>query len=277
MKPTFRPPRKSKQERPRSTRPESAAAATSSSWQPVNQWYNEIVGEKGHYYHQHVIIPQSLKMLKVSDDSKVLDLACGQGVLARHLPEHAYYFGVDASRSLIEAAKDRDDATHHHYLVADLSRTTFPQVPLNFTHATMILALQNIADPVRVCTHAAEHLSAGGKFLIVLNHPCFRIPRQSSWGVDDYKKIQYRRIDRYLSPIEIPIQAHPGKSQHSALTWSYHFPLSTYINALAKAGFAVTQMEEWNSDKISQGKAAKMENRGRTEIPLFMAILAEKR
>ena len=248
-----------------------------SSWQPVHTWYNELVGDKGHYYHQHVILPRLLELMEFTDESSLLDLACGQGVLARSLPKAVEYWGVDVARSLIEAAQSKDDNARHHFAVADLLRPTLPVSKTDFSHATMILALQNIKNPSTIFDHAEYHLKPGGKFLIVLNHPCFRIPRQSSWGVDSYKKTQYRRIDRYLTPIEIPIQAHPGQSQRSAMTWSYHFPLSAYIHGLSRAGFVVTGFEEWSSDKSSEGKAAKMENRSRSEIPLFAAILAEKR
>lgn len=248
-----------------------------SSWQPVHTWYNELVGEKGHYYHQHVILPEALRVMAFQENSSLLDLACGQGVFGRQIPKSMEYWGVDASRSLIEAAQEKDDNPRHHYAVADLLRPTIPVQKTDFTHASIILALQNIKNPDQVFTHAAQHLRSGGKFLIVLNHPCFRIPRQSSWGVDGVKKTQYRRIDRYLSPLEIPIQAHPGKSQHSPMTWSYHQPLSAYINGLVQAGFVVTGFEEWNSDKTSEGKAARMENRSRNEIPLFAGLIAEKR
>jgi SAM-dependent methyltransferase len=243
----------------------------------VHSWYNELVGDKGHYYHQHVIFPNLLKKMEFAEDSSLLDLACGQGVLARQLPEGMEYWGVDVARSLIEAAQEKDEHSRHHYVVANLMRPTLPLMKTDFTHATMILALQNVKDPELVFSHAARHLRSGGKFFIVLNHPCFRIPRQSSWGVDEYKKTQYRRIDRYLSPLEIPIQAHPGQSRRNEMTWSYHFPLSAYVNGLAKAGFVITGLEEWSSDKSSEGKAARMENRSRAEIPLFAAILAEKR
>ncbi len=178
---------------------------------------------------------------------------------------------------MIEDAQKPDQNPRHHFAVTDLMKPTLPISKNDFSHAIMILALQNVQDPKRVFHHVCEHLKSGGKFLIVINHPCFRIPRQSSWGVDEAKKTQYRRIDRYLSPIEIPIQAHPSKSERSTLTWSYHLPLSNYVNGLAEAGFVITRLEEWSSDKVSQGKAAKMENRSRSEIPLFAALLAEKR
>jgi hypothetical protein len=110
-----------------------------------------------------------------------------------------------------------------------------------------------------------------------MNHPCFRIPRQSSWKVDDEQKIQYRRIDRYTSPMKIPIQAHPSKGQSSATTWSFHHPLASYSQWLNETGFVIELIEEWHSNKVSTGKAAKMENRSREEIPLFLAIKAKKK
>lgn len=248
-----------------------------SSWQPVHQWYNDLVGEKGHYYHQHLILPRVIELLKMKDGDALLDLACGQGVLSRSLPTDVEYVGVDAARSLIEAAQKQVENPKHHFVVGDLMKPALSTTKSDFTHASIILALQNIKDPKRVFQHAAEHLRKGGKFIIVLNHPAFRIPRQSSWGVDETKKTQYRRIDRYMTPMEIPIQAHPGQQQRSTVTWSYHFPLSTYFAELARVGFVVTGFEEWSSDKTSQGKAAKMENRSRSEIPMFAAIVAEKR
>lgn len=70
-------------------------------------------------------------------------------------------------------------------------------------HAAMILALQNMDNPSAVFKNIHQHLAPQGLFAIVLNHPCFRIPRQSSWQIDQQNKLQYRRIDNYMSPIKI--------------------------------------------------------------------------
>ena len=112
---------------------------------------------------------------------QLLDLACGQGILARHLSSPFSYFGLDGAQDLIKKAKSYSYPIPSIFQVTDLSK----QVQLNtvgFTHATCILAIQNIASPAALFQTAFEHLGAGGEFIIVLNHPCFRIPRQSSWG-----------------------------------------------------------------------------------------------
>jgi ubiquinone/menaquinone biosynthesis C-methylase UbiE len=247
----------------------------STSWQPVNKWYNAAVGEQGHYYHQTIIIPYTLKLLNLKKDSTLLDLACGQGIFGRSIPSHISYVGLDIAPDLIRAARQYDKEPHHTYKVADITHPLPLQNAL-FTHAIIILALQNISDPKIVFQHIAQHLQPGGQCVIVLNHPCFRIPRQSSWQVDEANKTQYRRIDRYMSPMEIPIQAHPSQKQGSPQTWSFHFPLSTYTTYLYEAGFQIALIEEWCSNKVSTGKMAKMENRSRDEIPLFMALSAVK-
>jgi ubiquinone/menaquinone biosynthesis C-methylase UbiE len=243
------------------------------SWQKVSGWYNRITEEgKGHFYHQSIVIPQSLKLLNLSQESKLLDLACGNGVMAKSLPNDVEYLGVDLSENLINSAKFADKNTLHRYLSGDITKPL--TIPVNFTHAVIILALQNLQNPGAAIANASRHMATGGKLLVVINHPMFRIPRQSSWGVDPVKKTQYRRIDRYLSPMTIPIKMNM-KDPKSPTTLSYHLPLSQYSKMLNASGFAIKLIEEWASPKQSQeGRTAKMENRSRIEIPLFMAILA---
>lgn len=245
------------------------------SWEPIESWYRGSVGEEGHYYHQHLILPGALRMLALKEGDSVLDLACGPGVLGRRLSPSTQYQGVDLSRSFIKTAQAADKAEQHRYLMADITHP-LSIVKRDFSHCTLILALQNVEDPKSIFKNAAAHLKPSGRFLIVMNHPCFRIPRQSSWKVDPEQKVQYRRIDRYSSPLSIPIQAHPGKGGQSETTWSFHSPLAVYSQALYEAGFVIELMEEWHSDKKSSGSAARMENRSRDEIPLFLAIRALK-
>jgi SAM-dependent methyltransferase len=243
------------------------------SWEESSQWYHNLVGKEGHYYHKQVIFPHILKLLKTKKtDLSMLDLGCGQGVFALTLPKEFSYDGVDLSPSLITLAKKHASLPHrsfHHHDVCepfDLGKT--------FTHVAMILSLQNLANPKGALTNAKKHLKQGGTLLIVLNHPCFRIPRHSSWHVDESHKVQYRRIDSYLTPQSIPIDMHPGEPT-SASTLSFHYPLSLIFSFLQECGFTVSNLTELCSDKVSIGKYAKIENRARNEIPLFLTLVAK--
>jgi ubiquinone/menaquinone biosynthesis C-methylase UbiE len=246
-----------------------------SSWQKVAPWYSRLTESgQGHYYHQHTVIPGVLNLLSLSSDSKLLDLACGNGVLAKAIPENVDYTGIDVAPSLINEAKRTDRNPNHKYLIADVTRPL--TVPTDFTHATIVLAIQNIENPTKLLQNASQHLAKNGVLVIVLNHPAFRIPRQSSWGIDEGRKIQYRRIDKYMSPMQIPINMNPS-DRNSPVTMSYHYPIGGYSKMLKDAGFVIDLIEEWTSDKESEGRVAKMENRSRSEIPLFLAVKAIKK
>ena len=247
------------------------------SWQHSSGWYDKSVGVEGQYYHQAIILPGTLKLLRLGEAAipELLDLCCGQGVLSRTLPAQVAYWGVDLSPALIAAAKKHDARPTRQYSIGDVCGE-LPFAKTGFTHAASVLALQNVEKPDRLIANAGARLAPGGRFVMVLNHPCFRIPRQTSWGVDLPAQIRYRRVDRYLSTMRTELRTHPSEGAKSPVTVTFHHPLSAWFAWLAKAGLAVETLEEWVSDKRSVGPAAVMENRARAEFPLFMAVAAVK-
>jgi hypothetical protein len=136
-------------------------------------------------------------------------------------------------------------------------------------------------DPLAPVMQAvAAALKPGGTFVWVITHPAFRAPGQSDWAWDPKTARQYRRIDGYLSPGQKPIDMNPGKAargEQTATTWTFHRPLQTYVEALARAGMLVDRLEEWPSLRAStSGPRAAEENRARREIPLFLGVRARK-
>ncbi|MDO8626479.1 MAG: class I SAM-dependent methyltransferase [Candidatus Magasanikbacteria bacterium] len=254
---------------------DQSSVIRNTAWEKSSRWYDKLVGEGGHYYHEHVILPAVLAIFKLQNGDSVLDIGSGQGVLARILPRGISYVGVDASLSLTKVASAKNKNPEHRYVCADAGKT-LPVAKKDFTHAAIILALQNMENPGSVLKNTAVHLKGGAKLVIVLNHPAFRIPRQSGWDVNPKNNIQYRWINRYLSPMKIPLNMHPGKS-NTELTWSFHEPISAYAKFLKEAGFVIENIEEWSSDKTSTSREKKREDRARAEIPLFMCVVAIKK
>jgi len=244
-------------------------------WDESGEWYAGCVGEKGHYYHQAVILPAVTRLLNLKQKRSLLDLGCGQGVLARSVPASIEYWGVDGSELLLKEAKKLTKREQCHFVCADAT-AQLPIEKRDFDCACFILSLQNMENLQGAIATASQHLKTGGELLLVLNHPCFRIPRQSQWGIDSASKLQYRRMNRYMSPEKIPIQTSPGKGERSTTTWSYHAPISLYAQALLKAECLIVTIEEWISDRKSEGAKARMEDRARKEFPLFLTFLAKK-
>ncbi len=247
------------------------------TWNKVANWYGKEVGEKGHFYHQSVILPKIREIFEKYTPKRVLDLACGQGVLERILHKNTEYVGIDIAPALIgEARKLSQRGAKSLFYVADVSK------PLKikereYDFATCVLALQNIENFRGVFDNIAEYLVQGGHFLVILNHPMFRIPRSSGWSIDPGNAKQVRWVSSYLREQKIPIVMNPGseRGKHST-TWSFHVPLATYAEEFTKRGFSIIGLYEWASPKESDGKFADRENVARQEIPLFMALLVRK-
>ena len=244
-------------------------------WGDVADWYDNLVGESGSEYHREVVLPGTLRLLNLHPGDQAIDIACGQGVLCRILHEKGIAVtGVEAATELVKAARQRSgDAIR--YIVGDARDLSF--LPADrFNAAACILAIQNIHPIAPVFAGAARILNPGGRFVVVMMHPCFRGPKETSWGWDEEQKVQYRRVDRYLTPRKSPIVTHPGKDA-GQYTWSFHKPIGDYIKAARAAGLLIDAIEEWPSHKTStSGPRAKAENLARKEIPMFMGIRAIK-
>ena len=245
------------------------------SWDKVAQWYDQLVGDGGSEYHREVIFPHLLKILNIQKGDHVLDLACGQGVFCRILEKlEAIPTGVDISEKLIRSARERSKSSIRYEIRPAHALAGFADE--SFDVVISILAIQNIDPLEKVLQEVTRVTKKKGQLFLVLNHPCFRIPRQSHWGFDEKNKTQYRRLDQYLTPLKIPIQMHPGDNPE-LITWSFHRPLSFYVQILRESGWAVTHLEEWVSHKKSEpGPKAKAEDKARDEIPLFLALGAVK-
>ena len=263
---------------PRKTRPPRRPPATGGGWDQVAAWYDKLVGDEGSDYHQHVILPAALRLLDPHPGERILDLCCGQGVLARRLLEHKVdsVLGIDASPKLIAAAKARGPHDPRvRYVVRDARRLD-RMADGTFDAAALIMAVQDLEEFAPVAAEMARALRPHGRAVLIMMHPCFRVPRQSEWGWDEVKRTQYRRIDRYATPMSIPIATHPGKAPGQQ-TLFYHRPLADYLSALGRAGFAVVECEELLTHRQSQpGGHSRGENRAAQEFPIFLALKAVK-
>lgn len=249
--------------------------APHTSWEAVSDWYGGHL-KKGGTFQEDIVFPGALRLLAPKTSGRYLDIACGEGSFDRLLANgrKLEIIGIDAAPSLIAQAKRQLPNGKFEVMDAAEIGAHFPAS--SFDGAVCILAIQNIEKFEDVIAGAGKLLKPGAPLVLVMNHPSFRQPRQSGWGWDEGRKLQYRRVDKYLSSYNAPIQAHPG-ADAKVVTWSYHRPLSAYAAALAKSGFVIGDLEEWISHRVSDsGPKARAENAARIEIPMFLAIRAIK-
>lgn len=261
---------------------------TKTDWSGVAGWYDDLVGDEGSEYQRHVVHPGVLRLLGDVKDKRVLDVACGQGVLCRLMQQRgAIVTGVDAARPLIEAARDRDPqrppgAKPATFICVEAQKLdeVRPLDGVTFDLAVCVLAIQNIHPIVPVFDAVARRLNPDDRFVVAMMHPAFRGAKESHWEWTDDRSVQFRRIDRYLTPRKSPIVASPGKLKRegdTTYTWTFHKPIEAYVAAAVKAGLLIDALEEWPSHKQSEpGPHAAAENTARKEIPMFLALRCVK-
>lgn len=243
------------------------------SWGKVAGWYSELLKDDN-TYQARVILPNLLRLLNLQKGEKVLDLACGNGYFSTEFSKTAKVIGVDIARELVEKA--RKSAPSANFFVSSAEKLEFLD-DKSISKIVIVLAIQNMENPHLVFKECARVLKPGGSLHLVINHPAFRIPKQSSWDWDSVAKTQYRRIDSYLSESKEKIQMHPGDAP-TVHTYSFHRPLQYFFKTLANQNFYVDRLEEWSSNRKSEdGPRAKAENFARKEIPLFMYLEAIKK
>lgn len=236
-------------------------------WNPIAAWYNGWVGKDGSEHHQKLAIPAVMNLLELQKGEQVLDIGAGQGVLAPHLLQAgAIYTGIDISPKLITLAKQQHKG---RFMVGDARQLNRLFEPEMFDATVFLLSIQDMNPLEAVIQSASGVLRKAGRVVILMTHPCFRVPRQSGWGYDEKRKLQYRRVDRYLTPLPVPMKPYPG----NGTTISFHRPLSEYINTLAEHGLLVDSLQEITTYKASPNKAERLAEQ---EIPVFLALRARK-
>ncbi len=274
-----RPERPARPERDQEPEAQELAArqdpAAETAWEPQAGWYDQLLGERGNDFHSELVLPAVARQLDAKRGQRILDVCCGQGVLGRYLGEAGQHVvGVDASPSLIAAAIARA-GSREKYLVGD-ARTLDKVLPgERFDHAALVLALQDL-DPIEpVFAGIRQLVKPGGRLVMVMTHPCFRIPKRTSWGFDEEVGVQYRRLEAYMSPMALPIRTHPGQITNTSSSTSFHRPLNHYLNALGPAGLAVIGCEELCSHRRgTQGIRSSAEDRAAKEFPVFLVLTA---
>lgn len=244
-------------------------------WDDVAEWYLGWVGKEGGRHHRHVTIPAVLDVLAPRRGEHILDVGAGPGVLAPHIAAAgARYTGVDVSPRLLAFAREHH-GQHGRFLQADaraLSAT--PEIKRgSFDAAVFLLSIQDMDPLADVLRSVAWALRDGGRIVMLMTHPCFRVPRLSGWGWDEGRRLQYRRVDRYLTPLPVPMPT-VGRRDGGATT-RFHRPLEAYVNGLAARGFAVDCLREIPTHLARPpGPRAAEETRALREVPMFLAVRA---
>jgi SAM-dependent methyltransferase len=200
----------------------------------IADWYCRWVGEGHGIIVDGVgdLLPTSLR------GTLVLDVACGHGRASRGLARlGAQVVGVDLSTALIAMARARedDDRLGIVYHAADVARPAAWWNGVRFDGAVCEMAMMDIEDFDGAINAVAETVREDGWFVMSIVHPCFpgNDAGLSSWPPD----ATYFDEGRWTSADHNPDGAR-------IRVGSSHRTISTYLNALIDAGFAIERLVE---------------------------------
>jgi ubiquinone/menaquinone biosynthesis C-methylase UbiE len=248
------------------------------AWDTMAAWLDEKHKDEGDLWHRALIDPPLLGLLGAVAGKRVLEIACGNGYLARKLARlGARVTAIDASVGLIALAQQREDRDPLGiaYHVTDAARLdVLPDE--TFDVAVSNMALMDIEDADGAMREAARVLRMGGRFLASFSHPCFDVPGASAWAVErmDYTSTVWRKVSRYREVFQgwCPWRLQGPQGYHR--TPAYHRPLSWYFRALRRAGLVVTALEE--PEPTEECLAESPQNEWIVRIPLHIVLEAHK-
>jgi ubiquinone/menaquinone biosynthesis C-methylase UbiE len=254
-------------------------------WGKVATWYqNTLSSDRS--TQKDLILPELLRFLPLETvkEKKILDLGCGTGFFLKEyiLGGAGKSLGIDLDKELVELAESnlREDVKSGKVAFMQGDATRISTVGNeSFDIVMAIESIPNMKNLKDLANEVFRVLEKGGKFVCVVNHPAFRVPKSSDWYFDKEKLMQGRVVYKYKSAHSIQIDMNPGTKEKSKkiYTYTFHRPFEEYLNTFTKAGLTFSFMKEISSNKSSQkGPRQKQEDDARREIPMFLFLEFKK-
>lgn len=206
------------------------------AWDRHASWWQEEFTDGADPEYVEQILPLAASWLR--GRSRVMDVGCGEGQLARLATEvgASSVIGVDPTHAQVDEAARRGGGPA--YMRAPSHRLPFRGQW--FDAAVACLVFEHVDALDESLAEVARVLRSGGRFLLFLNHPLLQTPG-SGW-IDDQildPPEKYWRVGPYLTEQRTVEEVEPGV--HIEFV---HRPLSRYVNGLIAAGLDLCHMEE---------------------------------
>jgi ubiquinone/menaquinone biosynthesis C-methylase UbiE len=243
---------------------EERAMTQHRSYNDIAQWYDRFLRERPIY--SEVLLPSLLDLVGPVAGEVICDLACGQGWVARELARRgAEVTGLDLAPNLLALARryEEQEPLGITYVQGDAERAD-PLSNSHFSGCVCVLALINIADLAATFETVRRILRPGGWFVFAITHPCFEAPHAQWTALPDPAHPVGRIVTGYFDE-RLWYSSNPDGVR--SRVGDYHRMLSSYLNTLSAAGFAVERI-------LEPGPSTRQEEQvpGSREVPGLLLV-----
>jgi 2-polyprenyl-3-methyl-5-hydroxy-6-metoxy-1,4-benzoquinol methylase len=223
-----------------------------STWDAGAPTWVSFYGEGGDYHHQYKILPEVYRMLDAQNTEKILDVACGEGNVARNLTKSgAKVTGIDISK-MIDYAIEREEKENLgiRYLKMNAEKISDEFEAASFDKVVCNMALMDIEDYKTTIQQISLVLKENGIFVFSILHPAFAWPACTTLKIPE---------DSQRNEDKIRVVMDYFDERPTLFFWlgtaMLYFPrsLSSYINELVKNNLVLGEMSEPKaSDELVQ-------------------------
>ncbi len=220
-------------------------------WNRKAEFWDNLHGEEGNSFHRTLVGPTVERLLALQAGERILDIACGTGVMARRLAQlGGRVTATDFSERLIERARLRGqgegetvqyqvvDATDEEALAA-LGEGQFDGIV-----STMALMDMPVITPLyravrRLLKPEGRFVFASSHPAFASNNPIFHIEQEDRGG-----QLIVTKAFKLVAYLEIPPVKAMGARNEPTPHYYYHRPLSQLLGEAFAAGLVLDALEE---------------------------------
>jgi 2-polyprenyl-3-methyl-5-hydroxy-6-metoxy-1,4-benzoquinol methylase len=201
--------------------------------------------------YNHVFEPIFRKKVSALDCNSILEVGAGTGHLSKALANAGHKLtAIEPSEGMYVVAKDVLRGTSVNLIncaVGDLPVEEEYEVAISHLVAHVVDEIDEFFQSV------AGHIDKAGHFIFSIPHPCFFNGYKNLFG-NKYTYIKTQTKDISFSITKDKTNLITGVPYH-------HRPLSCYINALVRSGFAIDELEEtWPTTAVQSMYGQEWEN-----------------